>query len=121
MFRKILRHIILIINIGFVVLMLVSGLARYFNPAKYTLIAITGLGFPILLIINVFFAAGWLIARRLCCLISLVPILLFMFRHIDFGSGGRHTPSTEKFRVMTYNSHGIGYSYWPTHLWGILA
>ncbi|MBR5166898.1 MAG: endonuclease/exonuclease/phosphatase family protein [Salinivirgaceae bacterium] len=115
MFRKILRHIILIINIGFVVLMLVSGLARYFNPAKYTLIAITGLGFPILLIINVFFAAGWLIARKLYCFISLVPILLFMFRHIDFGSGGRHTPSTEKFRVMTYNSHGIGYSYWPKH------
>ena len=58
MLRKLLKHIILLVNIVFVALMFVSGIARWLNPAEHTAIALLGLFFPVLLLINVGLLSG---------------------------------------------------------------
>ena len=117
MLRKLLKHIILLINIVFVVLMLVAGAARWLNPAEHTAIALFGLGFPVLLLINVGFIVWWIVCRKWLFLLPLAAILPFVPSYIDFSIGGGNvSPDGRQIRVLSYNAHNFGFHARPDHL-----
>ena len=117
MLRKLLKHIILLINIGFIVLMLVAGVARWVNPAEHTAIALLGLGFPILLIINIGFIVWWAVCRKWLFLLPFAAILPFAPSYFDFPLGGDNSAvKGRQIRVLSYNAHNFGMHAKPDHL-----
>lgn len=114
--RNFLKHVILLVNIAFVALMLMSGAAYWMNPAKHTLIAILGLCLPILLLINLAFTIWWIAWRDKLFIISLAAMLPFVPRYLDFPqSDGGNAPNEQTIRIITYNTHNFGLSMWPKH------
>ena len=117
MLRKFLKHIILLVNIVFVALMLVSGFARWLNPAEHTAIALIGLFFPILLLINLGFLIWWIVCRKWLFLVPLVAILPFVPSYIDFPFGGDSDAVVDQpIRILSYNTHNFGLHARPDHL-----
>ena len=117
MLRKFLKHIILLVNIVFVALMLVSGFARWLNPAEHTAIALIGLFFPILLLINLGFLIWWIVCRKWLFLVPLVAILPFVPSYIDFPFGGDSDAVVDQpIRILSYNAHNFGLHARPDHL-----
>lgn len=102
----------LLINIGAVLLLLVSYFAPTTDPQKYWPIAFIGMAYLPLLFLNVVFVLIWLFRKRSYMLLSLAAILIgwdSLQAHIGFRSGG----NTEKplaadsnaVRTLTYNVH----------------
>ena len=117
MLRKILKHIILIINIGFILLMFVSGAARWVNPAEHTAIALLGLCFPILLFINGAFIIWWIVCRKWLFLMPLIAILPFVTSYIALPlSSDNDTLNGKQIRILSYNAHNFGLHARPNHL-----
>ena len=117
MLRKFLKHIILLINVIFVALMLVAGMARWFNPAEHTAIALLGLGFPVLLLINIAFAVWWAICRKWLFLVPIVAILPFIPSYIDFPFNNNNNAVKEQYiRILSYNAHNFGLHARPNHV-----
>jgi endonuclease/exonuclease/phosphatase family metal-dependent hydrolase len=71
-----LRSISTVINIVFALLLIGSYLSTHINPGKHYLWAFLGLGFPILLTINIAFLFYWLVRRKIQLIFSLVAIIL---------------------------------------------
>ena len=116
MLRKFLKHIILLVNIVFVALMFVAGAARWLNPAEHTAIALIGLGFPILLLINIGFLIWWIVCRKWLFLLPLVAIVPFLPSYIDFPLGGDNdAASNRQIRILSYNAHNFGLHARPNH------
>ncbi|MBO7496912.1 MAG: endonuclease/exonuclease/phosphatase family protein [Salinivirgaceae bacterium] len=117
MLRKLLKHIILLVNLVFVALMLVAGAARWLNPAEHTAIALMGLGFPILLLINVAFIVWWIVCRKWLLLLPLAAIVPFVPSYIDFPLGGdNEAASNRQIRILSYNVHNFGLHARPNHI-----
>jgi hypothetical protein len=100
-------------NIAVVFFFLLSCLSPYLNPQKWWFISFLGLAFPFLLVLVLFYMAGWLIIMRpRYALISGVA-LLFSIKSIlvsfAFNSPGsfeyKRTPGT--IRVVTWTVHRI--------------
>ena len=72
---KRLRSISAILNIFSALLLLASYFSTIVNPQNYIVFAFLGLGFPILLAINIGFLFYWIIRRKILLLISLVTII----------------------------------------------
>lgn len=116
MLRKLVKHIILIINVCFVVLLFVSGSACLLNPAKYTIVALLGLGFPIFVIINIAFVVWWAVCRKKLFLLSLLALLPFVPRYVEFPfNDNKEAVNGTPIRIMSYNAHNFGLSKWPDH------
>lgn len=117
MLRKLLKHIILLVNIVFIVLMIVAGAARWLNPAEHTAIALIGLFLPVLLFINGGFVIWWIVCRKWLFLVPLAAILPFVPSYIDFPLGGDSgAPNGKQIRVLSYNAHNFGLHARPNHL-----
>lgn len=109
MLRKLLKNIILLVNLLFVILLFVSGCASWLNPTEFTIIAILGLGFPIFIVINILFVLWWLFCRKMLFLVSLISLLPFVHRYIDFSANNKTTPQNgTTIRIMSYNAHNFG-------------
>ena len=116
MLRKLLKHIILLVNIVFVALMFVSGIARWLNPAEHTAIALLGLFFPVLLLINVGFVIWWVVCRKWLFLVPLIAVAPFVPSYIDFSFGSDNvSPNGWQIRAMSYNAHNFGLHARPDH------
>ena len=117
MLRKLLKHIILLVNIVFVALLFVSGIARWLNPAEHTAIALVGLFFPVFMLINIAFAIWWAVCRKWLFLLPLAAVALFAHRYFDFSSGsGGAAPNGRQIRILSYNAHNFGLHARPNHV-----
>lgn len=83
---RVLRYTVIILNIIAALLLLLSYLALYVNPADFWLFAPLGLLYPLLLAINVVFLLYWLIRWRPLFFLSAsvvalgIPVMVVLFR-----------------------------------------
>lgn len=106
--RIIARRTLVVLNIITAVLYLLSCLAPYIKPADSWVIAVLGLGFPILLAVLIGFIFLWLILKLRRVWYSLV-VLLAGYKSIDV-SWAFHAPSAFQYqkkpnqvRIATWN------------------
>lgn len=96
----------MILNLIAVFALLLVYLSPYLHPETSTLPSLAGLGFPIILAINILFFLIWIIARKKAALLSLIVIILG-WNHI----GGliqisSHKDITEKdkaVKILSFN------------------
>jgi len=102
---------ILSANILAVLLLLLSYLAPFTDPAVFWPIAFVGLAYPALILVNLFFVIYWLLFRPKIAWVSLLAIVIgwqFVLTQIGFRESiSIDTPksSANFIRVMTYNAH----------------
>lgn len=108
--RKLAGKILLLINILFALLLVLTYTAPFINPGIILFPAFLGLAYPYILLVNVLFLVYWIIRFRKELLISLVAILLgwghltnllpMNLRGSDDPAGGR---GNKQISVMSYN------------------
>jgi endonuclease/exonuclease/phosphatase (EEP) superfamily protein YafD len=106
--KNISLRIIFYVNIICLLLLLTSNLACLLNPARWWLIALTGLVFPILLLLAIIFFIFWIFINKKKALISLLVILIsfptikkcFAF---NLSSDFIETKKKDNLRIITWN------------------
>ncbi len=69
------HNTILLVNIIFVILLLLSYLSAVTNPQDLWILSFFGLAYPFILLANILFALYWALKRRLLFLLSLIAVL----------------------------------------------
>jgi endonuclease/exonuclease/phosphatase family metal-dependent hydrolase len=99
-----LRYFFKFLNVLALVVLLLSCLAEYIEPAKFWQLSFIGFAFPVVLIINVFFLILWILKRDAFGLISLVGIVLtWNFIQSTFALNFREVYKEEGIKLMTWN------------------
>lgn len=106
--RKVLKKGLVILNIVFSGLLLLSYLSVYINPNFFWPMSFLGLGYPVLLILNLFFLVFWIYRRRIFFLIPLVCIILgwnilIQFIRIPLGKKPLQTEDVNSIKVLSFN------------------
>lgn len=70
------RKFMLLLNVVAAAVLAISILASYISPAMAWGIALIGIGYPYILVVNILFGLYWIVLRRKECLVSLVVIAL---------------------------------------------
>lgn len=108
-FRIFTKKVFIITNLVLVFFLLFSNLVPYLNPQNWWFIAFLGLAFPLLLLLNLFCIAGWMIILRpRYALISGIAVLLSfnsisVFFAFHFSGGFDYTKKPGTLRVATWN------------------
>lgn len=108
--KKLLRGILLIINLVFAVALLLSTMAGVVAPSKFEGISYLSYGYFLLLMANVVFIVIWLCMSRWEFLLSVATILLrvsFVPLFFQIGGTTEAEATDETLRVMTFNTHGF--------------
>ena len=108
--RKFFRYILLILNLLFAVVMLLSTFAGLIPPTKIWWVSIFSYGYFPLLLANVVFVILWLCLSRWEFLISVAAIAIrFSFVPLFFQVGGtlEVAPDANTLKVMTFNTHSF--------------
>jgi endonuclease/exonuclease/phosphatase (EEP) superfamily protein YafD len=106
--KKIGLSILYFINIVCLLLLICSNLAQFLNPSQWWMIALTGLAFPLFLLVSFAFAVFWLFVNRGKAIPSLLIILLSIpniKRSFAFHSsaGFSAIKTKDNIRVVTWN------------------
>lgn len=117
--KKFAHRIILLLNILAVLALLLAYLAPFVNPARIFIPALFGLGYPLILLVNLGFVFYWMIRLRKELLLSLLVILIGwnnLNRLIPINISPSEVPvnaSREKMsRVLSYNVRGFDRYNW---------
>ncbi len=109
--RNLLNVIILLFNIILVVFLLLSYLANFISPEKYTLIAIIGLLHPYLLLLNILCVLYWIIQLHRFFLLSFISIAIgfsFIPRLYQFNNKQTDNQDTTYIKIISYNVNIFG-------------
>ena len=101
-----LTGLFLLLNSLAVLLLLLSYLSVYINPKSFSIIAFFGLGYPIILGINLLFIVLWFFLKLRYSLISIFFILLgwnHLGRLVQFNSSTEITEDTSQIKILSYN------------------
>lgn len=105
-----LKYVVLTINVLVALLLLLSTLAPVTSPFDFVIISYLGLGFPILLFINICFFILWLVFLKWKCVVVQLIILLFCWNsintYIPLNSPSKEIPQ-KSFKIMSYNVRGF--------------
>jgi len=96
----------MILNLIAIIALLLVYLSPYVHPDISTLPALSGLGFPLILAINILFFLVWMIARKKVALLSLVVILLgwnSISGLIQFNSHKDVSKEEKAIKILSYN------------------
>ncbi len=111
---KVVRSILLILNVLVAVALLLTTLAGSIAPSRSVLPSVAAYAYLPMLGINLLFVVGWLLARRWPFLISAAAIAVrysVLFCFFQFG-GTSKVPSLDdhpgRLVLMTYNLHNFG-------------
>jgi endonuclease/exonuclease/phosphatase family metal-dependent hydrolase len=97
--------------------LLLSYLAAYISPAHFWIISFLGLGYPVILAVNILFLLYWIIFKKgKLVLFNLIVIAIgwFPLTHFfafSFSSNKNYT-SNDSLRVMTYNVRNFDLYNW---------
>jgi len=108
---SIFNCILLIFNIAAIVALLMAYLANYLNPKLYFIVALSGLFYPYILLINLVFIFIWLFRKWKFCFISLIAILLgfnSFQRFYQFKGKDAPEEKTELLKIVSYNVQIFG-------------
>ena len=103
---SIASRLMILVNLAFIGLLLLSYLALYISPAKFWPIAFAGLAYPIILLCNLFFILFWLVFLKKYFVLSLFTILLGYNQIktcIKFTGADPLLTFENSIKVMTYN------------------
>ena len=100
---SIIDKLIFLLNSVFGILLFVSYLAPYVNPAVFWPLAFFGLAYPILLVINFLFGIYWLIKFKRQLLLSIIVIGCGWNQLTNFIQLGGTEKQDQGFKVMSYN------------------
>ena len=109
--KKLLRIILLIINLLAVLALIFSTLAGVVAPSRFVPISILSYGYFLLLLCNVLFVIIWLCLSRWEFLLSVVAIAVRLsFVPLFFQVGGVQDvePADDQIKLMTFNTHAFG-------------
>ncbi len=104
--HKFLHRTLVITCILFAVGLLLSYLSVYINPEKLWVLALIGLSYPILLIINLLFLIYWIIRWKLLFLIPLIAIVCginHLSNYIQLPFGKKTEVHNPDLKVLSYN------------------
>ena len=106
----ILVNILLLLNIGAVISLFCSYAAHYIDPRDAWILALFGLLYPWILILNLAFILLWLFLWKKYALISLIAILIG-WNHLNAMIAMNYDtpviPPAQNMNVITYNVHGF--------------
>lgn len=105
-----LKYTILAINTIFMVLIVLSTYAQHVSPLSSVFFSYLGMGFPILLLVNICFLLLWCICLKGKCVFVQFLVLLFCWQAIDtyipLNFKTEEVPE-KAFRIMSYNVRGF--------------
>jgi endonuclease/exonuclease/phosphatase family metal-dependent hydrolase len=102
---RMISILILLVNIVFAALMILSAYSSYISPEKYPLISCSGLAFPLFLLLNIGFLLFWCIFRYKFALVSVITIILCVPQiriYVPFNFHSEDLPS-RRIKVLSYN------------------
>lgn len=108
--KKILRIILLIINLLVAAALILSTMAGVIEPSRMAFVSILSYGFFLFLMANVVFVIIWLFLSRWEFLVSVAAIAVrFSFVPLFFQVGGTLDvePAENTLKVMTLNTHAF--------------
>lgn len=89
--------------------LLLADISVLISPADHSIPAIMGIGFGVLVVLNVLLMLSWLFThRKAYALVGLTMLVLSMpniLRNWSHGSGKAPADATRELRLMTYNTH----------------
>ena len=103
---SLIQKLIYALNVLAVIGLIFSYLSPFINPSLTWFFSFFGLGYPILLILNVLFALYWLIAKPKVAFLSIIFVLMGVMpilRTIGFNKMKEVEPG---FNIMSYNIGG---------------
>lgn len=107
-----LKYLILAGNVLAALLLFLSTLAPITSPLDLVIISYLGLGFPILLFINICFLIIWLVFLKWKYLVIQLVILVFCWNsintYIPLNSPTKDIPQ-KSFKIMSYNVRGFNW------------
>lgn len=111
--RFLVKGTMLIVNIVFAILLLVTLSASHINPEQFVIPAFTTLVFPFTIAVNVFFVMFWILAKKWHFLLSLFVLLyasndIAMVFPMHFGRT-EQVAEGEKIRLLSYNTMLFGH------------
>lgn len=107
-----LSYLIWLLNILFASALLLSYLSAYINPEITTFFAFLGLGYLLLVLVNLLFMLYWMIRGRGKLFLSLIVILLgysAFTKHVQIFPG-REAPTEKGFKILSYNVQNMVHS-----------
>ncbi len=123
--RKLLRRTLLLVNLGFILLLVISYLASFISPLHMWWLEFFTLAYGVLLSINIFFVLLWLLLRKRYFLYSLITIIIGINKMsgiFQFHFSGQtnvssaHSQEHPQLKVMTYNVHVFDlYNWYHNH------
>ena len=105
-----LKKWVLLINLFFVLLLLLTYLTPYMPVEKWGWLSLLALAYPFIMLINGSFALAWVMARKWIAMFSIVAMLLGWNVHnryvklIPLGEKGK---CEESIRLLSYNMRGL--------------
>lgn len=108
----IVHRIIFILNIPAILALLVSYLAPFITPELAWPVAFLGLGYPMLLLINILFIVYWAIFLRLKFMFSLAAIIIgwnYIPRFVQINAKQKPEPNGHDINIVTFNTRYFGH------------
>jgi len=104
--HRLLHSVLLVVNVGVMLLLLLTGYAYKLNPASSPLLSLLCYAFPLVALVNVAFLVYWVLRLKLWLLISLAGLLLTigtsrLWFPVNFG--GENNEKKTTITVMTFN------------------
>ena len=96
----------LLLNGLAILLLLLAYLSVYINPKSFSIIAFFGLGYPIILAINIFFIVCWGFIKLRYSFISILFILLgwnHIGRLVQFNSSAEIDKNANQINILSFN------------------
>lgn len=99
-------------------LFLLSILGAYVNPDVFWPLALLGLGYPVLLFINIFFTISWIFRRRWFFLLSFIAIII-SYPQLKAQWGFNYfkeesAPQGKEIKLMSYNVRNFDLYNWSS-------
>lgn len=104
--HKFLHRVLLITCILFAAGLLLSYLSVYINPEKFWLLALVGLAYPMLLVINLAFLIYWVIRWKRLFLVPFIAILFginHLTNYVQLPFGNKTEMQKPSFKILSYN------------------
>ncbi len=113
--KKIFLSLAKLSNVIFASLLILSSLAPYINPGKFWPVAILGLVFPFLLIVNILFILFWLFVKRKWSLVSAIVFFIALpqlFNTVAFhpGNNFNYQKKEGQLRILSWNVGLMNYT-----------
>ena len=107
--RKIIKYVLVVLNVFSVLGMMACGYSIYFEPQHYPNLSYWGQAFPVFLVTTILFAIFWLFVRWRMALISLAGLLLCIGSvRAYYPINIPFSPPEGSIKFLSYNIQGMG-------------